>query len=172
MAKLRFVALRAELTIRGFLKISSRVELEPGTTPAEPLDEGSARILSEGHRACPADLPVDERSARFLYAVSPSALGKIGEHEMKEQCSQARPDHRNVCEKIEGDRPTEMGEGGSQRDPVVFQASPRRESAPAYAECTTGTPPAGRRVPSSVSPWVGFSRWSSTLRPLLHPPGL
>ena len=48
---------------------------------------------------------------------------------MKEQSSQARPDHRDVCEKIEGDRPTEMGEGGSQRDPVVFQVSPRRESA-------------------------------------------
>ena len=40
-----------------------------------------------------------------------------------------RPDHRNVCEKIEGDRPTEMGERVSQRDPTVFQVSPRRESA-------------------------------------------
>ena len=51
MAKLHFVALRAELTVRGFLKSSSRVELESGTTPAEPFDEGSARILSEGHPA-------------------------------------------------------------------------------------------------------------------------
>ena len=42
---------------------------------------------------------------------------------MKGQSSQARPDHRNVYEKIQGDRPTEMGEGGSQRDPVVFQVS-------------------------------------------------
>ena len=41
---------------------------------------------------------------------------------MKEQCSQAR-------EKIEGDRPTEMGEGGLERDAVVFQVSPRQESA-------------------------------------------
>ena len=48
---------------------------------------------------------------------------------MKEQSSQSRPDHRNVREKIGGDRPTEMGEGGSHRDHVVFQVSPRRESA-------------------------------------------
>ena len=68
---------------------------------------------------------------------------------MKEQSPQARPDHRNVCEKIEGDRPTEMG------------------VRPAYAERATGTPPAGRRVPSSVSTRVGFSKCSSTLRPLL-----
>ena len=32
---------------------------------------------------------------------------------MKEQSSQARPDHRNVCEKIEGDRPTASGTEGS-----------------------------------------------------------
>ena len=49
MAKLHFGALRAKLTIRGFLNISSRVELESGTTLAEPFDEGSAQILSEGH---------------------------------------------------------------------------------------------------------------------------
>ena len=34
VAELDFVALRAELTVRGFLKISSRVELECGTSPA------------------------------------------------------------------------------------------------------------------------------------------
>ena len=51
VAKFHFVPLRAELTIGGFLKISSRVELESGTTPEEPFDEGSARILSEGHPA-------------------------------------------------------------------------------------------------------------------------
>ena len=34
VAKLHFLALRAELTIRGFLEISSRVELECWTTPA------------------------------------------------------------------------------------------------------------------------------------------
>ena len=91
------------------------------------------------------------------------------EHEMKEQSSQTRPDHRNVCEKIEGQR---WEKGGSQRDPVVFQVSPRQGVRPTYAERTTGTPPEGRSVHSSVSPRVGFSRWSSTLRPLLPPSGL
>ena len=43
---------------------------------------------------------------------------------------------------------------------------------PAYAVRTTGTPPARRRVPSSVSSWVGSSKWSFTLRPLLQVPGL
>ena len=40
---------------------------------------------------------------------------------MKEQSSQGRLDHRNVCERIERDEPTRMGEGGSRRDPVVFR---------------------------------------------------
>ena len=90
---------------------------------------------------------------------------------MKEQSSQARLDHRNVCEKIEGDRPTEMGEGEVPERPRSFPGIPSTGVRPAYAERTTGTPPAGRRVPSSVSPRVGSSSWSSTLRPFLPLPG-
>ena len=49
----------------------------------------------------------------------------------------------------------------------LLQVSPPPWVRQAYAERTTGTPPPGRRVPLSVSPRVGFSRWSSTLRPLV-----
>ena len=75
---------------------------------------------------------------------------------MKEQSSQARPDHRNVCEKIEGDRPTEMGEGRVSERPRSFSGISSTGVRPAYAERTTGTPPAGWRVPSSVRLYLNW----------------
>ena len=72
MAKLHRVALRAELTVRGFFEnfLARRAGWSAGRFRHEPFDEGSARIFSEGH------LAFDERSARILFAGSPRHSGK------------------------------------------------------------------------------------------------
>ena len=69
------------------------------------------------------------------------------------------------------DQPTRMGERGSQRDPVAFSGTPATGVRPVHAARKAGTPPARRRVLSCFSSRVGYSRWSSTLRPLLLPRG-
>ena len=67
MAKLHFVALRAELTVRGFLKISWRVELESGPTRQSHLMRAQLGFCPKVTRHEPSD----ERSTL--------ALRKIGE---------------------------------------------------------------------------------------------